>query len=110
MDHDKVLIKMDGSRRLTTRNRRFVKKIISPQDLPDQVVVLDPPVPIGLGVADKVPTAQVDIEDTVGMDDESVMEQQGMGQYETGTGGRDIPNEEQIQGNDHQDIRVAEGW
>ena len=108
MDHDKVLIKMDGSRRLTTRNRRFVKKIISPQDLPDEVVVLDPPVPVGLGVADKVPTAQVDIEDTVGMDDEGVMEQQGMEQYETGTGGRDIPNEEQIQGNDHQDIRVAE--
>ena len=39
MDHDKVLVRMDGSRRRTTRNRRFVKKIISPQDLPDQNVV-----------------------------------------------------------------------
>ena len=39
MDHDKVLVKLDGNRRLTTRNWRFVKKIISPQDLPDQNVV-----------------------------------------------------------------------
>ena len=33
-DYDKVLVKLDGSGRLTTRNRRFVKKIVSPPDLP----------------------------------------------------------------------------
>ena len=31
-EYDKVLIKLDGSGRLTTRNRRFVKKIVSPPD------------------------------------------------------------------------------
>ena len=30
--YDKVLVKLDGSGRLTTRNRRFVKKIVSPPD------------------------------------------------------------------------------
>ena len=35
MEYDKVLVKLDGSGRLTTRNRRFVKKIISPPDLPN---------------------------------------------------------------------------
>jgi len=40
MDHDKVLVRMDGSRRLTTRNRRFVRKILSPPDLPDRDVPL----------------------------------------------------------------------
>ena len=29
-DYDKVLVRLDGSRRITTRNRQFVKKIISP--------------------------------------------------------------------------------
>ena len=38
MDYDKVLVKLDGSGRLTTRNRKFVKKIISPPDLPIDVV------------------------------------------------------------------------
>ena len=37
-DYDKVLIKLDGSGRLTTRNRRFVKKIVSPPDLADRNV------------------------------------------------------------------------
>ena len=37
-EYDKVLVKLDGSGRLTTRNRRFVKKIISPPDPPDRVV------------------------------------------------------------------------
>ena len=58
MDHDKVLVRMDGSRRLTTRNRRFVKKI---------------------GANDKVPTARVDTE---GMgdhpNDQSDVQQQGI--------------------------------
>merc|ERR1711954_472751 len=49
MDHDKVLVRMDGSRRLTTRNRRFVKKIISPRDLPDQTMMQDTRVPVMLG-------------------------------------------------------------
>ena len=31
-EYDKVLVKLDGSGRLTTKNRRFVKKIISPPD------------------------------------------------------------------------------
>ena len=30
--YDKVLVKLDGSGRLTTRNRRFVKRIVSPPD------------------------------------------------------------------------------
>ena len=34
-DFDKVLVKLDGSGRLTVRNRRFVKKIVSPPDLMD---------------------------------------------------------------------------
>ena len=42
MDYDKVLVRMDGSRRLTTRNRRFVKKIVSPQDLPEQGIEQSP--------------------------------------------------------------------
>merc|ERR1712115_654443 len=59
MDHDKVLVKMDGSRRLTTRNRRFVKKIISPQDLPDQNMIQDPSVPVMSGATDnEVPKVQ----------------------------------------------------
>ena len=36
-DYDKVLVKLDGSGRLTTRNRRFVKKIVSPPD-PSQII------------------------------------------------------------------------
>ena len=35
-EFDKVLVKLDGSGRLTTRNRRFVKKIVSPPDLPQR--------------------------------------------------------------------------
>ena len=30
MKHDKVLIRLDGSRRLTARNRQFVKQIVPP--------------------------------------------------------------------------------
>ena len=36
MNHDKVRIRLDGSRQITVRNRRFVKKIVSPPDLPSQ--------------------------------------------------------------------------
>ena len=35
-DHDKVCVRLDGSRRLTTRNRRFVRRIVSTRDLPMQ--------------------------------------------------------------------------
>ena len=38
LDHDKVLVKLDGSGRLTSRNRKFVKKIVSPPDQPVEVV------------------------------------------------------------------------
>ena len=34
LDYDKVVVRLDGSRRLTTRNRRFVKQIITPPDMP----------------------------------------------------------------------------
>ena len=34
MDHDKVRLRLDRSRQLATRNRRFVKKIVPPPDLP----------------------------------------------------------------------------
>ena len=43
-DHDKVIIRMDGSRRLTTRNRMFVKQILSPPDLPEMVDIPCSPV------------------------------------------------------------------
>ena len=33
LNHDKVRIQLDGSRQITGRNRRFVKKIASPPDL-----------------------------------------------------------------------------
>ena len=39
MDHDKVLVRLDGSRRLTTRNRRFVRKIVTPPDIRDVELV-----------------------------------------------------------------------
>ena len=42
LDHDKVRVRLDGSRRLTVRNRRFVKKIVSPCDLPTHEETDDP--------------------------------------------------------------------
>ena len=38
LDHDKVLVKLDGSGRLTTRNRQFVKRIVSAPDQPVEVL------------------------------------------------------------------------
>ena len=88
MDHDKVLVRMDGSRRLTTRNRRFVKQILSPADLPDLDLPSGPvqrqdssPV---VDSVDKVLTTQsADTSDNtsglVGM-------QQGSSQYQSDTG------------------------
>ena len=80
MDHERVFVRMDGSTRLTTRNRIFVKKIISPQELPDQNVMQDPSVPVMLGASnDEDTNAQGHIEDTDGMGDHSSVQQQGMG-------------------------------
>ena len=56
-EYDKVLVKLDGSGRLTTRNRRFVKKIVSPPDLPQGGV---PQVHTG------VPAIEHDVADTEG--------------------------------------------
>ena len=89
MDHDKVLVRMDGSRRLTTRNRRFVRKILSPPDLPDQDMQSVPSSPVqkntsvsAVGaIVDEAPMALVDadiLDDVSG----SVGMQQGVGQYE----------------------------
>ena len=39
IDHDKVFVRLDGSSRLTTRNRRFVRKIVSPPDIRDEELV-----------------------------------------------------------------------
>ena len=104
MDHDKVLIKMDGSRRLTTRNRRFVKKIISPQDLPDQNVMQAPSVPVMLDDAEEVPTAGVDIEDRNVMGDEGGVQQQDIRQDETvAVAGGGIPGD-----SGQPDIQAAE--
>ena len=111
LDHDKVLVRMDGSRRLTTRNRRFVKKIISPRDLPDQNVMQDTLAPVMFGADEDVPTAQVDMEDTEGMGDDpgnqSGVQQQGMGQFEQGFGGGGLPGVEQTHLDDQQDMRTA---
>ena len=38
MDYDKVLVKLDGSGRLTSRNIKNVTKIVSPPDEPMEVV------------------------------------------------------------------------
>ena len=60
-DYDKVLVKLDGSGRLTTRNRRFVRKIVSPPDLAQTSV---PPaqsvVPVS-GDVDVIPNGGGDI-------------------------------------------------
>ena len=77
MDHGKVLVRMDGSRRLTTRNRRFVRKILSPPDLPDQDMQSVPSSPVqkntsvpAVGaIEDEAPMAHVDadiLDDTSG--------------------------------------------
>ena len=50
LDHDKVLVKLDGSGRLTTRNRKFVKRIVSAPDRPVDVL---PVVRKGLHIRDE---------------------------------------------------------
>ena len=84
MDHDKVLVRMDGSRRLTTRNRRFVKQILSPPDLPDLGV---PSSPVSIPVVDNVDkgltTQSADRSDNTGS---LVGMQQSTSQYQSDTG------------------------
>ena len=109
MDHDKVLVRMDGSRRLTTRNRRFVKKIISPRDLPDQDVVPNPPVPIMIDAADEVPTAQVDLADRDDrLGEQSGVQQQGMGHYAAVQGDGETFHEAQTDLTVNHDMPVPE--
>ena len=100
MDHDKVLVRMDGSRRLTTRNRRFVKKIVSTADLPDQDVPLNhvqenSSGPVGGAVEDTVPES-VDGADTPentnsldGMQQETGWSQSGTGSEMVDSGAHD---------------------
>ena len=88
MDHDKVLVRMDGSRRLTTRNRRFVKQILSPPDLPDLDVPSGPvqgqvSSPVVDSVDEALTTQLADMSDNTsslgGL-------QQGTSQYQSNTG------------------------
>ena len=60
-----------------------MKKIVSPQDLPDQNVMQAPSVPVILDDAEEVPTAGVDIEDRNVMGDEGGVQQQNLRQDET---------------------------
>ena len=90
MDHDKVLVRMDGSRKLTTRNRRFVRKILSPSDLPDRDVPLqtmprDSAGQVGGAVDDEAPETVVDIGTS---EDRGIMVdmQQSTGQCQPNTG------------------------
>ena len=57
--YDKVLVRLDGSRHLTTRNRRFVKKIIAPV-----VPVVEPVVPrtssSDVVAGDSIPSGEVE--------------------------------------------------
>ena len=62
-DFDKVLVKLDGSGRLTTRNRRFVKRIVSPPDLMDVPLQLQQGGEITRD--EEVPEVITDIEQTV---------------------------------------------
>ena len=83
MDHDKVLVRMDGSRRLTTRNRRFVKQILSTPDLPDRELIDVPSGPVQthdssqvvVRVEDEVTTAWSHTENTYDVSNLVDMEQ-----------------------------------
>ena len=85
-DHDKVLVRMDGSRRLTTRNRRFVKKILSPPDVPDQGIPDNLLLPVQRNISGPVDRAAGDdIPMAVGNADTLDM-QEATGQYQTNPG------------------------
>ena len=98
MDHDKVLVRMDGSRRLTTRNRRFVKQILSPPDLPDQDV---PSVPVQrhdsspvVDSADKSPIAQPILENSDNVDRLVDIERYQSGACDEGDGITNVANDD----------------
>ena len=85
-DHDKELVRMDGSRRLTTRNRRFVKKILSPPDVPDQEIPDNLLLPVQRNISGPVDRAAGDdIPMAVGNADTLDM-QEATGQYQTNPG------------------------
>ena len=105
MDHDKVLVRMDGSRRLTTRNRRFVKQILSPPDLPSLDV---PSGPVQRHCSslvedsvDEVPTAQSipETSDKVGQLVDIGQDQSGANDMGDGTI-TDVVNDDRTQDND----------
>ena len=84
--YDKVLVKLDGSGRLTTRNRRFVKKIISPPDpaetgMPqaqsDDVLVNDDADVIPDGGGDIIPELDSGLVENVMSDDQISHDSQG---------------------------------
>ena len=86
-----------------------MKKIISPQDLPDQNVLQVPSVPVMLDDADEAPTAQVHLEDEDdGVGEQSEVQQQGMRHYEAVQGGGEILHEEQSHLAGNHDMPVAE--
>ena len=90
MDHDKVLVRMDGSRRLTTRNRRFVKKILSPPDVPDQGIPDDQLLPVQRAISGPVVgAAEDDVPTVVGDADTSDM-QEATGLYQSDLGSQII--------------------
>ena len=71
-----------------------MKKIISPQDLPDQNVMPVPSVPVMPGAAEEVPTVGVNIDDADGMGDEGGVQQQCMRQDETvAAGDGEVPDD-----------------
>ena len=71
-DYDKVLVKLDGSGRLTTRNRRFVKKIISPPDLAQTDVRQAQPITSGCNIDDRTSDAGGDVLAGHLVDDEEI--------------------------------------
>ena len=112
MDHDKVLVRMDGSRRLTTRNRRFVRQILSPPDLPNldvpsAHVQRHSPSPVVDGV-DKVPTAQSTTETSDNVGHLVDMEQDQWGANDVGDGIiDDVGNDDRSQDNDKDEQMQA---
>ena len=105
MDYDKVLVRMDGSRRLTTRNRRFVKQILSPVDLPNLDVSTGPvqrndPSPV-VDSVDKVPAPQpiTETSDDVGQLNDIDQYRSGAGEVGDGTIGG-VDNDDGFLNND----------
>ena len=98
-DHDKVIIRMDGSRRLTTRNRKFVKQILSPRDLPEMIDIPSSPAQENGSnsevekVADEVSTAQCHRNH---IDDVGDLTDNHQSQSGTGAGGEIVGEGEEV--------------